>query len=203
MKSWLLYLKNGLARGRSQDRFAAATASGEQTVQELYRRFIPFLTKFRRRFVVGIGLVSLTAVLSIPLPFVGRFLIDDVIINRQLPLLAWTILVMIVLAVADRLLNLYQQYYFDRFNRDVVLDIQSGLLDRVFHYPRTFFDKTRTGYLMNRLESDVQGMGWFFSGTMAVMIENVFRFLGGLIFLLYLDWRLTLIVGLIFSGVLV
>jgi ABC-type bacteriocin/lantibiotic exporter with double-glycine peptidase domain len=203
MKSWLLYLKNGLARKRSKDRFAAATASAGQTIQELYRRFIPFLTKFRRRFLVCLGLVSLTAALSLPLPFIGRFLIDDVIINRQLPLLVWTLLVMIGLAVADRLLNLYQQYYFDRFDREVVLDIQSNLLDRVFHYPRTFFDKTRIGYLMNRLESDVQGMSWFFSGTMAVMIENIFRFLGGLIFLLYLDWRLTLIVGIILPGVVI
>ncbi|MEI8173688.1 MAG: ABC transporter ATP-binding protein [Deltaproteobacteria bacterium] len=203
MKSWLLYLKNGLARGRSRDRFAAATASAEQTVQELYRRFIPFLIKFRMRFVAGIGLVFLTAAASLPLPFIGRFLIDDVIINRQLPLLVWTVLAIIGLAVAGRLLDLYLQYYFDRLNREVVLDIQSGLLDRVFHYSKTFFDRTRTGYLMNRLEEDVHGIGWFFSGTMAVMIENIFRFLGGLIFLLYLDWRLTIIVGIILPGVVI
>ena len=203
MKDWLLYLKNGLARKRTQDRFAASRASAEQTVKELYRRFIPFLRKFRRRFFFGIGLVFLTAALSIPLPLIGRFLIDDVIMNRQLPLLFWTLLVMIVLAVADRLLTLNQQYYFDRFDREVVLDIQSTLLDRVFHYPRTFFDKTQTGYLMNRLESDVQGMSWFFSSMMAVMIENIFRFLGGLIFLLYLDWRLTIIIGIILPGVVI
>ena len=123
--------------------------------------------------------------------------------NHQLPLLFWTLLVMLVLAVADRLLTLYQQYYFDRFDREVVLDIQSTLLDRVFHYPRTFFDKTQTGYLMNRLESDVQGMSWLFSSMMAVMIENIFRFLGGLIFLLYLDWRLTIIIGIILPGVVI
>ena len=203
MKDWLLYLKNGLARKRTQDRFAVSRASAEQTIKELYRRFIPFLRKFRRRFFFGIGLVFLTAALSIPLPLIGRFLIDDVIMNRQLPLLFWTLLVMIVLAVADRLLTLYQQYYFDRFDREVVLDIQSTLLDRVFHYPRTFFDKTQTGYLMNRLESDVQGMSWFFSSMMAVMIENIFRFLGGLIFLLYLDWRLTIIIGIILPGVVI
>jgi len=203
MKSWLLYLKNGLARGRSKDRFAAAAASAEQTVRELYRRFIPFLTKFRRRFIAGIGLVFLTAAASLPLPFVGRFLIDDVILSRRLPLLVWTVLVLIVLGVASRLLDLYQQYYFDRLNREVVLDIQSGLLDRVFHYSKTFFDRTRTGYLMSRLDEDVHGMGWFFSGTMAVMIENIFRFLGGLIFLLYLDWRLTLIVGIILPGIVI
>jgi ABC-type bacteriocin/lantibiotic exporter with double-glycine peptidase domain len=149
------------------------------------------------------GLVFLTAAVSLPLPLIGRFLIDDVIMNRRLPMLVWTVLAMIGLAVAGRLLDLYQQYYFDRFNREVVLDIQSGLLDRVFRYSKTFFDRTRTGYLMNRLEEDVHGMGWFFSSAMAGVIENIFRFLGGLIFLLYLDWRLTIIVGIILPGVVI
>ncbi len=203
MKSWLRYLKNGLARTRSQDRFAASATSAERTAGELCRRFIPFLVKFRKPFFFGMGLVLLTAAASLPLPLVGRFLIDDVIMNRRLPLLVWTVLAMIALGVAGRLLDLYQQYYFDRFNREVVLDIQSGLLEKVFHYSKTFFDRTRTGYLMNRLEEDVHGMGWFFSSAMAGVIENIFRFLGGLIFLLYLDWRLTVVVGVILPGAVI
>jgi ABC-type bacteriocin/lantibiotic exporter with double-glycine peptidase domain len=203
MKSWLRYLKNGLARTRSQDRFAASPTYAERSVGKLCRRFIPFLVKFRKPFLFGLALVFLTAAVSLPLPLVGRFLIDDVIMKSRLPLLVWTVLAMICLAVAGRLLDLYQQYYFDRFNREVVLDIQSGLLDRVFHYSKTFFDRNRTGYLMNRLDEDVHGMGWFFSGAMAGVIENIFRFLGGLIFLLYLDWRLTLIVAVILPGAVI
>jgi subfamily B ATP-binding cassette protein MsbA len=200
MKSWFAYLKNGLARKRSKDRFAPPTALSGLSVKALFRRFFPFLKKFRRRFVIGAGLVSLTAALSLPLPLISRFLIDDVIINRQLSLLAGTIAVMISLAAADRLLNLYQQHYFDRFHREIILDIQSGLLARVFHYPKTFFDKNQTGYLMSRMEEDVEKMGWLFSGTTVEMIENLFRFLGGLIFLLYLDWRLTVFVVVILPG---
>jgi ABC-type bacteriocin/lantibiotic exporter with double-glycine peptidase domain len=203
MKSWLLYLKHGLARTRSQDRFASSATSTERTVGELCRRFIPFLVKFKKPFLFGMGLVFLTAAASLPLPLVGRFLIDDVIMNRRLPLLVWTLLVMIVLAAVGRLLDLYQQYYFDRLNKEVVLDIQSDLLDRVFHYSKKFFDRIRIGYLMNRLEEDIHGMGWFFSSAMAGVIENIFRFLGGLIFLLYLDWRLTIIVGVILPGVVI
>ncbi|MFH0812094.1 MAG: hypothetical protein V2A69_04545, partial [Pseudomonadota bacterium] len=82
MKNWLLYLKNGLARGRSKDRFAASATSTERTVGELCRRFIPFLVKFRKPFLFGMGLVFLTAAASLPLPLIGRFLIDDVIMNR-------------------------------------------------------------------------------------------------------------------------
>lgn len=201
MASWFRYLKNGLIRKRTEDRLAASSASSRRSAKELYRSFVPFFKKYRKRFALGLGLIFLTAAASIPLPLIGRFLIDDVIMRRQIPLLAWTILAMVVLAVASRMLDLYQQYYFERFHQEVVLDIQAGLLDRVFHFGKPFFDANRTGYLLKRLEGDVHGMGWFFSGSMAVMVENLFRFLGGAIFLLYLDWRLALSVGIVLPGV--
>ena len=201
MASWFRYLKNGLIRKRTQDRLAASSASSRRSAKELYRSFVPFFKKYRKRFALGLGLIFLTAAASIPLPLIGRFLIDDVIMRRQIPLLAWTILAMVVLAVASRMLDLYQQYYFERFHQEVVLDIQAGLLDRVFHFGKPFFDANRTGYLLKRLEGDVHGMGWFFSGSMAVVVENLFRFLGGAIFLLYLDWRLAMSVGIVLPGV--
>lgn len=80
------------------------------------------------------------------------------------------------------------------------MEIQAGLLDRVFHFGKPFFDANRNGYLLKRLEGDVHRMGWFFSGSMAVMVENLFRFLGGAIFLLYLDWRLAMSVGIVLPG---
>jgi subfamily B ATP-binding cassette protein MsbA len=203
MKSWLDYMKNGLGRKRSKDRFASPEAPAGLSVKALYRRFFPFLKKFKKRFVVGAGLVSLTAALSLPLPLISRFLIDEVIIARKLSLLAGTIAVMLGLMAANRLLNLYQQHYFERFHRKIILDIQSDLLARVFHYPKAFFDKTQTGYLMSRIEGDVEKMGWLFSGTMVEVVENLFRFAGGLIFLGYLDWRLALIVVVIIPGVVV
>jgi ABC-type bacteriocin/lantibiotic exporter with double-glycine peptidase domain len=45
---------------------------------------------------------------------------------------------------------------------------------------------------MSRLSLDVQGLRWFFSGTIVNIINNLFRFLGGIGFLLYLEWRLAL-----------
>ena len=201
MASLLRYLKNGLIRKRTEDRFASSSASPGRTAGELCRCFVPFFKKYRKRFVLGLGLIFLTATASIPLPFIGRFLIDDVIMGRRLPLLAWTILAMVVLAVASRMLDLYQQYYFERFHQEVVLDIQAGLLDRVFHFGKSFFDANHTGYLLERLEGDVHGMGWFFSGSMAALVENLFRFVGGAIFLVYLDWRLAVSVGIVLPGV--
>ena len=201
MNRWLAYLKSGLTRRKTPDRFSGS-GMADRSMKDRCRRFGPYLVKFRKRLVIAIGLVFLAAGVSFPLPLVSRFLIDDVILDRRLSLLAATVLVIIGLAVAGRLIALYQQYYFDRLDREMVLNIQTDLLERVLRFPKTFFDKVQTGYLMTRLESDVQGMGWFFSNTMAGLLENIVRFAGGLFFLFYLNWRLTLALIVFLPGLI-
>jgi ABC-type multidrug transport system fused ATPase/permease subunit len=89
-------------------------------------------------------------------------------------------------------LGALQQFYFTRFEQIVILDIQSDLFERLLHYPKSFFDETETGYLMSRLQEDVQGLQWFFSQTLVNAFSSALRFLGGVGFLFYLEWRLAL-----------
>ena len=44
---------------------------------------------------------------------------------------------------------------------------------------------------MSRLTSDVNGVKWFFSSTIVQMFTQVVRFVGGAIFLFYLEWRIA------------
>jgi ABC-type multidrug transport system fused ATPase/permease subunit len=44
---------------------------------------------------------------------------------------------------------------------------------------------------MARLTEDVDGIRWFFSNTIAYIFSNVIRFVGGVCFLVYLEWRLA------------
>ena len=76
----------------------------------------------------------------------------------------------------------------------MLLDIQQTLFDRTLRLPKSFFDDKETGYLMSRLLGDVGGLRWFFSSTMVYMFTSVLRFAGGIVFLLYLNWRLALAV---------
>lgn len=201
MKRWLDYLKSGLSHRATPDRFRQPGVP-ERTLRDRFRRFGPYLSKFRNRLIMGAAIVFLAAVVSFPLPLVSRYLIDDVIMARRLSLLAITVLAIVGLAAAGRLISLYQQYYFDVLDRQIVLGIQSDLIERVLHFPKSFFDWVQTGYLVNRLESDVEGMGWFFSSAMIGLLENIVRFAGGICFLLYLDWRLTVALIVLLPGLI-
>ena len=125
---------------------------------------------------------------------------DDVILGRQVGLLTGAILLLIGCLVAEKLARLLEDFYFARFEQSITLDIQQDLIDRVLHLPKSFFDDKQTGYLQSRLTEDVDGIRWFFSSTIVHVISNLLRFLGGIVFLFYLEWRLSIAVLILLPG---
>ena len=199
MDGWFTYLKHGLSRKLPKDRIA--TQQGYSGIKTNLRNLRPFIGKHWRKGLLGAILILLTSLLAFPQPLITRYLIDNVILNRQLALLAGAILLLAGIVLAEKLMSLLQQFYFARFEQGVILDIQESLLDRALRFPKLFFDANQTGYLMSRLSSDVQGLRWFFSSTIAYIVNNLLRFLGGAIFLIYLEWRLAIGILVILPGV--
>jgi ABC-type bacteriocin/lantibiotic exporter with double-glycine peptidase domain len=189
--TWLAYLKQGLARTLPADRLAgrATTANAQANLKNLH----PFVARHWRQGAFSAVLILINSLLAFPSPLVNRFWIDDVILGRQLDWLFIAIALFAGVQGAGMVTNLLQQFYFTRFEQRVLLDIQQDLLDRTLRFPKTFFDEKEIGYLMARLLSDVQGLRWFFSSTLVHIATNILRFIGGVAFLIYLEWKLALV----------
>jgi ABC-type bacteriocin/lantibiotic exporter with double-glycine peptidase domain len=131
---------------------------------------------------------------------ITRFLVDEVILDRQLGLLAGAVILLVCFLAAEKLARMLQEFYFARFEQRITLNIQQDLVDRVLRFPKTFFDNNQTGYLMSRLTQDVDGIRWFFSNTIVYIFSNIIRFVGGICFLFYLEWRLSIVVLILLPG---
>lgn len=190
MHNWFSYLKRGLSRKLPEDRLAGK--EGYSGLKANLQNLLPFVKRHWWKGLMGAGLIVFTSLLGFPQPLIMRYVIDDVILNRQLGLLMGAILLLIGIFLAEHLANLLQKYYFARFEQEVTLDIQKDLLDHTLSLPKSFFDDNQTGYLMSRLSSDVEGLRWFFSGTIVHIFSNTIRCIGGLGLLFYLEWRLAI-----------
>jgi ABC-type multidrug transport system fused ATPase/permease subunit len=198
MKTWFKYLKQGLSSTQSEDKISSAKNSSRSfpNLKNLY----PYFKKNWRKGFIGLFLILLASLCGFPPPLIMRYLVDDVIIGRQTGLLAVAILLLAGFLVAEKLARMLQEFYFARLEQRITLDIQHDLLGRVLHFPKKFFDDHQTGYLMSRLLEDVDGIRWFFSNTIVYVLSNTVRFIGGLCFLFYLEWRLSLIVVILLPG---
>jgi len=192
MKGWITYLKQGLSRKRPPDPLAGEKGNGDLMAN--LRNLVPFVKRHWRKGVVGGLLIFFNSLLAFPQPLISRYLIDDVILGHRLELLAGVVLLTVAIALLGRIAGIVQQYYMSQYEQEVILDIQGELLERTLRFPKSFFDKNQTGYLMSRLSSDVHGLTWFFSSNIINIIQNVIRFAGGVFLLFYLEWRLALAV---------
>jgi ABC-type multidrug transport system fused ATPase/permease subunit len=198
MDSWFEYLKHGISRTLPDDQLKQQ--AGQPGIRSRLGNLRPYFYRHWRKGVLGAILVLISALLTFPQPLLTRYLVDNVILAQQLDLLLGVILLMGVIKVVEMATGALQQFYFARFEKVVILDIQSDLFERTLHFPKTFFDEKETGYLMSRLSSDVQGLGWFFSSTLVYIATSMVRLVGGVVLLFYLEWRLALISLIVLPG---
>jgi ABC-type multidrug transport system fused ATPase/permease subunit len=198
--TWFSTLKRGLSRTVPRDRIGGPGSEGP--LREGLKNLIPFARRHWRKGAAGVALLTVGALLGAPLPLVWRRLIDEVILARNVALLAGTLVLMAGLAIGERVAQILQRFFFARFEQEALLDIQSQLFDRTLRLPASFFDEQQRGYLMSRLSSDVQGLQWFFSSTVVSILGNVLRLILGVCLLVYLRWQLALCV-LVFLPALV
>jgi len=190
MKSWIEHLRSGLDRKVPEDRIAGGkTYAG---IGENLRRHKPFFRRHWKKAALGAGVILLNAAMAFPMPLVSRFVIDDVILGKQLSLLPWVLLLMAALALFSRAVGLFQNWFFLRYSQEVTLDIQKQVLDHSFSLPKSFFDRNQTGYLMARMTGDIGGVTWFLSGSLVGILTNILYFIGGIGLLFWLEWRLAL-----------
>ena len=83
---------------------------------------------------MGVLLVLITSLFGIPQPLIMRYLVDDVILGRQLGLLAIAVILLAGISLAEKLTDLLQQFYFARFVQEVTLDIQEDLFSHVLRF---------------------------------------------------------------------
>jgi len=198
MKTWFAYLKQGLSRKMTGDSISGIRGHGSLKVN--LKNLLPYFRRYWRRGMLGCLLIGAATLFAFPPPLITRYLVDDVILGRQVGLLTGAILLLIGCLVAEKLARLLEDFYFARFEQSMTLDIQQDLIDRVLHLPKSFFDDKQTGYLQSRLTEDVDGIRWFFSSTIVHVISNLLRFLGGIVFLFYLEWRLSIAVLILLPG---
>jgi ABC-type bacteriocin/lantibiotic exporter with double-glycine peptidase domain len=198
LKTWFTYIKQGLARKLPDERLGGHSRKRgfSADIQNIY----PYLKKHWRKGMLGIILVVITALLALPPPLITRYLIDDVILARQLEPLLGALILLIGILVIEKTLRFLETFYFARFEQRITLEIQNDLISRVLHWPKSFFDDQQTGYLLSRLSEDVDGIRTLFSSSMVQIASNFIRFVGGIGFLMYLEWRMSLIVLILLPG---
>ncbi len=160
-------------------------------------KLLPFIKLNWKKGAMASSILVLAILMSLPQPLMTKFLIDDVLLKNNISLLTTIIIGLVFLFLFQALFSFLRDYYFARFEQEIILEIQRQLFERVLWLPKSFFDNKETGYLMSRLTSDTSRLHLFFSSVTIEIFTNFLKFAGGLIILFALHWKLTMLAILI------
>src|SRR6056297_182451 len=144
--------------------------------------------------IIG-GLVCLiiVGILGILVPWLFKFLIDDVLINGNKIILNYIAGGAVLLYLLKGIFNYGQKYLISGMSQHVVVDIRKDLYQHLQKLSLSFFERQRTGDLMSRITNDVNVIQNIFTLGLSNFILQPIMIIGIIGFLLYIDWKLALV----------
>lgn len=145
------------------------------------------------QFVLVVVLTILSAFLGPVKPWVIKKAIDNYVAEADAEgLLNMTVLLLFLL-VLHGLVQYLHTFFSGLLGQNVIRDIRTGLYRHLLKFKLSFFDKTPIGRLVTRNVSDVGQLSQVFSEGVANIVSDSLQIVVIIGFMLYTDWKLTLI----------
>ena len=98
-------------------------------------------------------------------------------------------------------LTYVSSYTLSWVSNKIVLDLRNAMFRRLVTLPTRYYDDRSSGVLISKVAYDVTGVTSAATGVLTVLVRDSLAVVGLLGWLLYLNWRLTLVTLVIAPGV--
>jgi len=148
---------------------------------------------FRRRHVIALCVCAFTCLLLLVNPALSRRLIDDVIMAGNPEPLLSILAVMLVVKLGREGLRYMMVIFLEKDSQNVVFNLRRRLFTKMQYSDMPFFDAHRTGDLMTRMSADLDWCRHFLAYIDYRIIDAVCTFVFATIYLVTVNWKLTLL----------
>lgn len=144
----------------------------------------------KKLMIVSIFLTIISSVLSLIIPLLSKRIIDNFKFTIDN---VYIIILFILLFLFSSFFNGLSLYLLSKIGETTIYSIREKIWNHLIHLNISFFDKNETGELMSRITEDTSVINSFISERAPTTIGSILTLIGSIIFLLFLDWKLTLV----------
>lgn len=159
--------------------------------RELLQRVWSYGRPYLRGLIGVLVTILIISGLGVVPPLLIRRLIDRAIPESDLAALTVLGIGMILVPLISALVGIAQRWWSARVGEGIIFDLRRELFDHLQRMSLRFFTATKTGELMNRLNSDVTGAQQAITGTLVSIVSNVVSVIAVLAVMLQADLMLT------------
>jgi ATP-binding cassette, subfamily B, bacterial MsbA len=159
-----------------------------------FSRFLPFLKPYLSRMALAGLLVMGVAAINLALLRLAGTLWDIITVQHDQSRMTDLIAIFLGLVVLQGFCSMGHSYLTAWISQRIVADFRRHLFAHLHTLSVSFFARRRTGELLSRLMNDVTVIQSVVTETPIDSAKQLVTFVGGIAFLLTMNWRLCLLI---------
>jgi ATP-binding cassette subfamily B protein len=156
------------------------------------KRIIAFGAQYQWKLLFYLVMVILDALTSVANPLLYREIIDAGILKSNIHLVIWLSVAVAVVALLDAVFTYFERDIAARIGQDMLHEMRTKVFAHIQTMSLSFFTRTRTGALVSRLNTDVNGVQSAFTDILSTIVGNFITVVLVLGAMFFLSWKLTL-----------
>ena len=159
----------------------------------LLKRVFSYFVPYWKFALVVLACIGVAAALGLVPAQITKELVDGLSsqsINFRMILIL--IGALILSAIVAGLIGVLQAWLSNRISQGIMYDLRNQLFGHMLRQSVGFFTRSRTGDVMSRLTNDVNGIQSVVSDTVFNLIQNAVFLATAIVYMVALDWRLTI-----------
>ena len=165
----------------------------ESVLEPTFRRTLAYITPYRYRLVPVLVLSLVGTLLSLCLPYLSKYLVDDALLGRDLRILFFIVLLFVAITVSTFALNVWSGLRYTRVSAEILFDMRLALYRHLQRLSPRFYAQTPLGDIVSRINNDIGEVQRIAAETVLASVGNVLFLSGTIFMLLWLDARLFLL----------
>lgn len=149
----------------------------------------------RRKYVIiGLILIIISRLSGLVLPYASKYLVDEVIPSNDFDLLKWLLLAVGIAVTLQAVTSYALTQILSVEAQNLIAKLRSQVQAHIIRLPIRFFDNAKTGELVSRVMTDVEGVRNLVGTGLAQMVGGVLTSIISLVLLIYISPTMTLYV---------
>ncbi len=163
------------------------------TSTELYLRLLHYVAPYWRVFGLSLLGMVIVALTEPALPALMKPLLDGTFVHKDAALMHWMPAVIVGLVAVRGSAEYMGAYAISWVGNQLVMDLRAAMFAKLLSLPTADYDDRATGNLISKLTFDVTQVTAAGTSVLTVMFKDTLSLVGLLAWLLWLNWKLTLL----------
>jgi ATP-binding cassette subfamily B multidrug efflux pump len=158
---------------------------------------------YRQKFWLSVLLAILLALITPIRPLLVQLTVNEYIVQQLPRLLVQVILIQVAIIFIETLIRFGFSYQTSLLGQSVVMDLRMDTFNKIVRLNVRQYDKTPIGTLTTRTINDIESVNDIFAEGLVPIIADLLSIGCVLSYMLWADWRLTLIALIPFPVIII